>query len=684
MRSQQLVLLRTTTTMLLSESTTHAASSAAARSRAFSSAARRPLLSPARPLAAALGGDGVPSSARSNDGGGDSSFPSYVRPAGTYYDVSALNRERLAFQRQQRQQRQQQQRRGLSSFPSGSSTTSSGSSSGSLEEAVAEAAAEADPSSVRPRKHHGTRHNARLVRAWKRGRLGFGFSSGGLLFPYHAGVIAQLRELGIMPDPDYDPEQAIEGGQQGAAAAAGGAASAAAAAGNDGGGDGVGGSSSARSTSSTSTSISSPSSASSASATAPHRPAARSAPINRKRRPAAVHLAGASAGALIAAVANAGVPLKVVEEACVALAADCLQHGTPGRLGPGLRALLERHLPQDAHERCRGNTHVAVTRVVPVWRPTLVSDFASREDLIEALMASAHIPLYLDGRWAARFRGRLVIDGGATSFVPSPPLRERRRRRAAASPPPQQQGQQEQREEVQPLALPGVAQEAGDGAAPAESAAAAAEAAWAFDPDETEHEEEDDGEDGGDNNNTGREKGVVDAVVKVCCFPTWHLASLRSAAASVGGSLGGAVFGGGGAAGPGDGSAWTAGGAGGATTPLGALAEALRTDVSPDAFEPFPYDLATVARWALVASPRETFDFLLARGRRDAALFARESGLEAAAAGERAARAARAGQSVEAARAEPPPPPPAPETPPVAAAVKRAKQQQGGSAASAA
>ena len=45
---------------------------------------------------------------------------------------------------------------------------------------------------------------ARIVRAWKRGRLGFGFSAGGLLFPYYAGVISEFRRLGIMPSSPSD------------------------------------------------------------------------------------------------------------------------------------------------------------------------------------------------------------------------------------------------------------------------------------------------------------------------------------------------------------------------------------------------------------------------------------------------------------------------------------------------
>jgi hypothetical protein len=43
-----------------------------------------------------------------------------------------------------------------------------------------------------------------------------------------------------------------------------------------------------------------------------------------------------------------------------------------------LRAFLERHLPEDAAERCSGTTHVALTRVLPYVWPVTVSEFTSR------------------------------------------------------------------------------------------------------------------------------------------------------------------------------------------------------------------------------------------------------------------------------------------------------------------
>ncbi len=41
---------------------------------------------------------------------------------------------------------------------------------------------------------------------------------------------------------------------------------------------------------------------------------------------------------------------------------------------------------------------MAVTQAYPFIKPLLVSHYEDRDDLIQALLASCHIPYYLDGR----------------------------------------------------------------------------------------------------------------------------------------------------------------------------------------------------------------------------------------------------------------------------------------------
>ena len=169
------------------------------------------------------------------------------------------------------------------------------------------------------------------------------------------------------------------------------------------------------------------------------------------------------------------------QAACLALADDCRTGGTFGRLGHVLRDFLEENLPKDAHELARGRVHVAVTPLaaaeVAAVAPTrearissekllnslaeqaaapksseasllkrsnssssflnpfalspralLVSDFTSREDLIEALLSSCHIPFWMTGKPTTRFRGGRAVDGGLLNFLPLPPPGPERRR----------------------------------------------------------------------------------------------------------------------------------------------------------------------------------------------------------------------------------------------------------------
>ena len=133
-------------------------------------------------------------------------------------------------------------------------------------------------------------------------------------------------------------------------------------------------------------------------------------------------LGGASAGSLIAACVNSGLSMDIVHDKCLLLMKDCRENGSRGRLGPLLETFLRETLPEDAHERCSGKTHVAVTQTSPSVSPLLVSEFHDKEDLIRALMTSCHIPIWMDGTVMTEFRGsKNYLDGGVTNFIPLPP-----------------------------------------------------------------------------------------------------------------------------------------------------------------------------------------------------------------------------------------------------------------------
>ncbi|NXM88425.1 PLPL1 protein, partial [Oenanthe oenanthe] len=74
-----------------------------------------------------------------------------------------------------------------------------------------------------------------------------------------------------------------------------------------------------------------------------------------------------------------------------------------------LRHVLNKFLPPNAHELVSGKLHIVLTRLHD-WRSVTVSEFASREELIQAVVCSCFIPLYF-GLSPPTFRGVRYLDG---------------------------------------------------------------------------------------------------------------------------------------------------------------------------------------------------------------------------------------------------------------------------------
>ncbi|KAL1460006.1 hypothetical protein WDU94_011947, partial [Cyamophila willieti] len=83
---------------------------------------------------------------------------------------------------------------------------------------------------------------------------------------------------------------------------------------------------------------------------------------------------------------------------------DCLREG------------LEKALPLDAHLKVNGKLHVSLTRIYD-GKNVIVSHFNSREDLIQALLASAFVPFF-SGFIPPKFHGVRYMDGGVSDNLP--------------------------------------------------------------------------------------------------------------------------------------------------------------------------------------------------------------------------------------------------------------------------
>lgn len=64
---------------------------------------------------------------------------------------------------------------------------------------------------------------------------------------------------------------------------------------------------------------------------------------------------------------------------------------------------MSRHLPEDAHLRVNGKLHISLTRVYD-GKSVIVSQFNSREDLLDALMCACFIPGF-SGIFPPKFHG---------------------------------------------------------------------------------------------------------------------------------------------------------------------------------------------------------------------------------------------------------------------------------------
>jgi hypothetical protein len=100
--------------------------------------------------------------------------------------------------------------------------------------------------------------------------------------------------------------------------------------------------------------------------------------------------------------------------------------GLFGIWGTLVREWLEALLPDKIDPLVASNLYLSVTPFPRFWRGTeLATGFDSKADLIEACMASTHIPLFMDKRLTARFRGKRYIDGSFWTFVSKRPHPER-------------------------------------------------------------------------------------------------------------------------------------------------------------------------------------------------------------------------------------------------------------------
>lgn len=133
-----------------------------------------------------------------------------------------------------------------------------------------------------------------------------------------------------------------------------------------------------------------------------------------------IDMVGASAGALMVTLAICNVdPDHAVQKAY-----DMAQErniwgrrfGLAGIWGDFVRQWLDDLLPANAVELCQGRLKLVVTQI-PSFEIAYVQDFTSKQDVIDACLASAHVPFFLDGKATCNYRGQECIDGSLSDFL---------------------------------------------------------------------------------------------------------------------------------------------------------------------------------------------------------------------------------------------------------------------------
>ncbi|XP_050457183.1 1-acylglycerol-3-phosphate O-acyltransferase Pnpla3 [Cataglyphis hispanica] len=133
-------------------------------------------------------------------------------------------------------------------------------------------------------------------------------------------------------------------------------------------------------------------------------------------------ISGASAGAIAACSLLCDLPLGEMTSNVLRLAGEARQH-TLGPFSPSfdvqhfLLENLRKFLPDDAHIRVNGKLHISMTRVYD-GKNVIVSQFNSKEDLLQALLATSFVPFF-SGLLPPRFHGIRYMDGGFSDNLPT-------------------------------------------------------------------------------------------------------------------------------------------------------------------------------------------------------------------------------------------------------------------------
>ncbi|XP_041651467.1 patatin-like phospholipase domain-containing protein 2 [Cheilinus undulatus] len=133
------------------------------------------------------------------------------------------------------------------------------------------------------------------------------------------------------------------------------------------------------------------------------------------------HIYGASAGAITATALVTGVCLGEAGASIIDVAKDARKRFL-GPMHPSfnlvkiVRHMLRRFLPADCHNQASGRLGISLTRVTD-GENVVVSHFSNKEELVQACVCSAYIPVYC-GLIPPTLHGVRYVDGGISDNLP--------------------------------------------------------------------------------------------------------------------------------------------------------------------------------------------------------------------------------------------------------------------------
>lgn len=133
-------------------------------------------------------------------------------------------------------------------------------------------------------------------------------------------------------------------------------------------------------------------------------------------------IVGASAGALAAVFLVCGINANTALECALCLCDEVNVWDRwlkfMGIWGDMVAQWLDQLLPDNAAELCSHKVHILISQILKPKK--VVSTFATKQELIECLLASTHIPFFMDYWPFRRFQGWWCYDGCIGNFTNHP------------------------------------------------------------------------------------------------------------------------------------------------------------------------------------------------------------------------------------------------------------------------